>query len=77
MVDKWQTLLKQLEILESSEGVEIWSQQKLQAFEAETGILLPIGYQEFCQVLGTGMFGNYIRIYCPHLKLSNFAHKLT
>ncbi len=44
----------------SSCGVE-----DIQAFEAEAGVVLPDGYKEFCQVFGSGMFGEEIRLYCP------------
>jgi hypothetical protein len=71
MIEKWQYLLAELEVFEDDEGSEIWTEEKLQAFEFETGIMLPADYKTFCQVFGTGLFGEYMRIYCPNLDWSN------
>lgn len=71
MKERWQSLLDQLEIIEIPNCSEFWSQDELDAFEKETGIIFPVGYKEFCQVFGTGYFGEFITIYCPHLKFSN------
>lgn len=70
MIDKWQLLLAQLEVIESPLGWEIWTDEELHSFEDETGIILPAEYKNFCQVLGTRHFGKYIRIYCPNLNIS-------
>ncbi|MDY7007305.1 MAG: SMI1/KNR4 family protein [Cyanobacteriota bacterium] len=61
MIEKWQNLLAQLETIEN-EGLGIWSEERLLAFEAKTGITLPADYKYFCQVFGLGMFCNYWRI---------------
>jgi len=71
MIERWQSLLNQIEIIETPYGSEIWTQEELEFFENETGIIFPVGYKEFCQVFGTGCFGNLISIYCPNLNLSN------
>ena len=65
MIEKWQNLLAQLEILENK-GWGIWSEERLLAFEAKTGITLPADYKDFFQVFGKGMFGNYCRISLPN-----------
>lgn len=71
MLEKWQALIAQLEVHESSNNQEIWIPEDFQAFEAETGIILPDSYRGFCQVFGTGLLGDYMRIYCPNTYLSN------
>ena len=73
MIEKWQSLLNQLEIIETPYGSEFWSQDELDAFENEMHIIFPIGYKEFCQVFGTGCFGDFISISCPNLKFSNIC----
>ncbi|HEY9852824.1 MAG TPA: SMI1/KNR4 family protein [Leptolyngbyaceae cyanobacterium] len=71
MLENWQALLAQLKVFESDESQEIWQPEQLKLFELETGIILPEQYKEFCQVFGTGMFGDYMRIYCPNIYMSN------
>ncbi|MGL4758548.1 MAG: SMI1/KNR4 family protein [Patescibacteria group bacterium] len=71
MLEKWQSLLNQLEIIQTSYGNEFWSLDQLNKFEDETGIILPIGYKEYCQVFGSGGFGDFVGIYCPSLDFSN------
>ena len=73
MSERWQSLLNQLEIIETPYGSEFWSQDELDAFENEMRIVFPIGYKEFCQVFGTGCFGDFISIFCPNLKFSNIC----
>ena len=70
MIEKWQNLLAQLEILENK-GWGIWSEERLLAFEAKTGIILPAGYKEFCQIFGNGTLGDYMGISYPNLQESN------
>ena len=43
---------------------------EIYAFEKKNKIKLPKYYKEFCQLFGTGRFGNYVRIYCPSIDLS-------
>lgn len=72
MIEEWESLLNEVEIIQiPNYGSEFWSLQELDKFEDETGIIFPIGYKEFCQVFGTGCFGDFISIYCPHIDFSN------
>jgi WD40 repeat protein len=71
MIEKWLALINQLEVIENAEGSEIWSEAELQKFEFEASIILPENYKEFCQVFGTGLFGEYMRIYCPDSVICN------
>lgn len=41
------------------------SEEELRHAEAKTGIVFPLEYKRFCQVFGTGMFGEFINICCP------------
>ena len=65
MTSKWQTLFEEVEIIDSGFDSEIWNIDKIYEFEKNTEITLPEDYKEFCQVFGTGKFGNYVNIYCP------------
>jgi hypothetical protein len=71
MLEKWQSLLNQLEIIQTPYGEEFWSLEELNKFEDERGIILPVGYKEYCQVFGSGGFGDFVGIYCPNLEFSN------
>ena len=71
MIERWQSLLNQLEIIQSPYGSEFWSLEELNKFENETGITFPIGYKEYCQVFGSGGFGDFVGIYCPRIDFSN------
>lgn len=62
-MEKWEHLLAQLEIL--SCGQEIFSEEELRNAEAKAGFVFPLEYKRFCQVFGTGMFGQFIGISCP------------
>jgi len=74
MKNKWLALLKQLEIIKPIPGLgeEKWTEEELLAFESETNIILPDEYKSFCQIFGSGGFGNYININCPYLQISNY-----
>ncbi len=65
---KWQHLLVQLETIAVDEWQEIWNEHQFFTFESETGIVFPADYQEFCQIWGEGMLGEYMRIECPNIK---------
>ena len=71
MINQWQSLFNQLEIIQTPYGEEFWSLEELNTFEDETGIILPVGYKEYCQVFGSGGFGDFVGIYCPNLNFSN------
>lgn len=73
MIQKWQTLLAQLEAEERPGYIgqkDICTEADLLAFEAETSIIIPVEYKEFCQVFGTVIFGDYVRFFCPNIKYS-------
>jgi len=45
---------------------DIFSLEELESFEREKNIILPDSYKDFCQVFGTGCFGEeFITIQCP------------
>lgn len=73
MIERWSFLLNELEIIETPYGSEVWSKEELDSFENETGIILPAEYKEFCQVFGTGCFGDFVSIYCPNPQLSSIC----
>jgi len=60
----WQGIISQLEVREE-EGSDIWSAEKLARFEVDSGILLPEDYKSFCQIFGSGQFGDGMSISCP------------
>ena len=62
MIEKWQALLNQLEIVEKSVLIEIVSEERLKALESKLNATLPIEYKQFCQVFGIGLLGYYMRI---------------
>lgn len=64
-MQKWKTLFQQLEVIETSDGQAISSEEELFTFEMETGIILPSEYKDFCQVFGSGRFGDLVKIFCP------------
>ena len=70
MISKWQALFEEVEIIDRKLGAEIWNVDEIYTFEKNTGIKLPADYKEFCQVFGTGQFGNYVNIYCPNINVS-------
>ncbi len=73
MTSKWQSLFNQLEIIQSPYGLELWSLDQLNQFETEYNIVFPKGYKEFCQIFGTGCFGDFISIFCPNIDFSNIC----
>lgn len=51
------------------DSLSILTESQLKDFESQTGFTLPKGYQEFCQVLGSGGFGSDgFFIDCPELE---------
>ncbi|WP_103668610.1 SMI1/KNR4 family protein [Pseudanabaena sp. BC1403] len=61
-MEKWYELLKSIQF----EGVlNVMSLEDLQEFEKDNNMSFPKEYKEFCQVFGSGFFGNEIRIDCP------------
>ena len=63
IMQKWRDLFAQLEVIDY--GQETFSEEQLIVIEVAEGIILPAEYKKFCQVFGTGMFGEFIGISCP------------
>ena len=72
-METWLNLLAQIEIIELPSGSDIWTQEELSQFEKETDIILPQNYKEYCQVFGSGQFGDYMTIYAPYPHLSSMS----
>jgi SMI1-KNR4 cell-wall len=78
-MEKWYELLKDASVKKTQ---YLTSSDDLQAFEIDNNISLPEEYKGFCQVFGTGIFGNEISIYCPpeiewtHTVVARFARQL-
>lgn len=76
---KWYELLKDANVRKTQYLI---SSDDLQTFERGNNISLPEEYKEFCQVFGSGSFGNEILIYCPpeiewtHTVVARFARQL-
>ena len=70
--DKWQTLIKETQLI----GLEnsTCCSEDFERAEREIGVKFPDGYQAFCNVFGSGMFGGFVEIYCPcSLNIGNFS----
>jgi SMI1 / KNR4 family (SUKH-1) len=65
---QWRELLSTLHVTEE-EGTELSSEHDLSNFELEFNVRLPSGYKHFCQIFGTGLIGDFLRIYCPSRNL--------
>ena len=63
MIEKWQNLLNELEIVGSPGVISPLSQEEIEALELESKIILPIGYKEFGKVWGAGEIAEYMRIH--------------
>lgn len=65
MISDWQRLLERIEIQKDS--LTLATETELLEFEKRTGIILPAGYKEYCQVFGEGQIGNaVIDIHIPY-----------
>jgi hypothetical protein len=65
---RWKRLLENIEVTEDDSGTEILSCASLLSIEAKEKIVLPEGYKELCQTLGTGLLAERVRIFCPTKK---------
>jgi len=63
VIQAWQDLLSQLDVIEE-EGAVVCNMAELNAFESKLGIILPEDYKTFCQVFGSGQFGDGMSISC-------------
>lgn len=59
--NKWQILIYQLEIVNGNSLAS--TEQDIHNFESQTGIILPIDYKVFCQLLGGGTFNGFVDIH--------------
>lgn len=65
IISDWQKLLERIEI--QKESLTLATETELLEFEKRTGITLPVGYKEYCQVFGQGQIGNgVIEIHNPY-----------
>lgn len=62
---KWQQLVENLEIVEDETGSQLLTSEQLESIEIARNITFPIDYKEYCQLLGTGLLADGIRIFCP------------
>ena len=68
-MQKWLNLLQNINLTGEASRKAIVSQLQLSNFETETGIILPSEYKEFCQLFGSGRFGDLVVIYYPSVYL--------
>lgn len=62
-MQKWLNLLENIDLTKKSSERVIVSELQLSNFESETGIILPTEYKNYCQVFGSGRFGDIVSIY--------------
>jgi hypothetical protein len=62
-MQKWLDLLEDITLENKYSERVLISQLELSNFESETGIILPSEYKNYCQVFGSGRFGDPIRIH--------------
>jgi len=63
LIETWQNLLGQLDVTEE-DGASVCSLVELSRFESNCGVVLPEDYKTFCQVFGSGQFGDGMSISC-------------
>ena len=66
-MQKWYELLQKIIINDKFSKQNIFSSSQLADFEAITDIMLPQEYKYFCQIFGSGRFGDIVTIYTPSL----------
>jgi RNAse (barnase) inhibitor barstar len=71
MLEQWQTLFLELEV--TNQGREILNEEEFLRFETQDDVPSPVGYKEFCQIFGTGSFGNFVRVFCPSPHLVRYS----
>lgn len=71
----FEDLILRIEVLDSGES-DIFTTEELERFEHQHGCLLPIDYKDFCCTLGTGQFGDYMRVFCPRAENLREASKI-
>jgi hypothetical protein len=70
MLERWQTLLNQLE-LPNRKALKPFTEAELSEFEYQTSTVLPVEYKEFCQIFSPGTFGaDFLYIHQPSVELS-------
>ncbi|MBE9139812.1 SMI1/KNR4 family protein [Nodosilinea sp. LEGE 07088] len=63
-------LVSHLEIIDIDSPDKV-TLRELAQFEDEHNFQLPSDYKTFCQTLGSGRFGNHMRVYCPKPEFSS------
>lgn len=67
-LEKWRLLFSNL-VIAPGRNLKTVTEAELKSFEEESGIVFPVQFKEYCQVLGHGMFGyNEFMIYVPILE---------
>ena len=69
-MQKWQKLLNILEVIRSPQP-EVLTEAELRRMQTEMRLILPTDYKDFCQVFGSGIFGDFMAILCPSSYLSS------
>ncbi|MBV6624917.1 MAG: SMI1/KNR4 family protein [Rivularia sp. (in: Bacteria)] len=65
MLSDWQELFEKIVVYRGN--LTLATNEEIIAFEERTGIILPEGYKEYCQVFGAGEIGNgVIEIHNPY-----------
>jgi hypothetical protein len=71
MSQRLRNFLAQLEDISEEPCLQdIRTEVELLEFERDSGIILPLGYKEFCMVIGTAALGDFINLYSPNLSWS-------
>lgn len=71
LIEKWQFLFSELEIID--EDSEVLTEEELQEFENDKDVVLPLEYKIFCQVFGTGLFGDFVFVAAPSNEFYKFS----
>lgn len=77
-LEQWKQLLNLIEIEEPIPKEKVNCPKDCSIFEEYLGFTLPVAYQEFCHIFGTGRFGDIINLECPdweYIKYQNDAIK--
>jgi len=70
-MQKWIDLFNSLEHIIDDE-IEVLTEQEFLEVESALGVLFPLEYRKFCQVFGSCVLGEWIRIECPNLETYSY-----
>jgi hypothetical protein len=65
MNQRWLQLLETIEVIGDGFDKELLGEAEIAIVESELKQSLPVAYKEFCQILGTGMLAEFVRIFSP------------